>query len=190
MKFWAIVGIKEDWVVKFNEAGRPPAMFDDAATSIVRMIGTSKDPLTFVQTLKSIWAAVKNIWGKIVSVFKGGEDLDVQTPAPRIMSKAREDVTPIVTTTVMKQAKKGQIDGFKIADAVEDALRKPFGKLKNLFSPATAKGTKYEAQASSNVAFITEAITGVLKSQTLPKGFTMDGYTEDGDVESTIRSAA
>lgn len=183
-------GIKEDWVVKFNEAGRPPAMFDDAATSIVRMIGTSKDPLTFVQTLKSIWAAVKNIWGKIVAVFKGGEDLDVQTPAPRIMSKTREDVTPIVTTTVMKQAKKGQIDGFKIADAVEDALRKPFGKLKNLFSPATAKGTKYEGQAASNVTFITEAITGVLKSQTLPKGFSMDGYTEDGDVESTIRSAA
>jgi hypothetical protein len=106
------------------------------------------------------------------------------------MSKTREDLTPIVTTTVMKQAKKGEIDGFKIADAVEDALRKPFGKLKNLFAPATAKGTKYEAQAKSNVVYITEAVAGILKSQTLPKGFTMDGYTEDGDVEASIRSAA
>ena len=178
-------GIKEDWIVKFNEAGRPPAMFDDAANSIVRMIGTSKDPLTFVQTLKSIGAAIKAIWAKIVAVFSGGEDLDVQTPAPRIMSKTREELNPIVTTVVMKQAKSGDIKGFKIAEAVEKAIAKPFSKLKGMFAPATAMGTKYQANAVSNVRFLTEAATQVVRSQTLPKGITLDMVTEDGKVAAT-----
>jgi hypothetical protein len=190
VKLLAPFGIKEDWIIKYNEAGKPPAMFEQAATSIVTMIGTSKDPLTFVQTLKSIGAAIKAIWAKVVSVFGGGEDLDVLTKPTRIMAKTQEEVSPIVATTVAKLAKKGDISGFRIPDAVEDALRKPFAKLKGLFAPQTATGTKYESQAKTNTGLICEGIANVLKMHPMPEGVSMDGYTEDGDIEATIRSAA
>lgn len=190
VKLLAPFGIYEDWIIKFNEAGRPPGMFDDAANSIVRMIGTSKDPLTFVQTLKSIGSAIKAIWGKIVSFFRGGEELDLKTPRPRIIQKTREAVAPVIVSTLTKQAKKGDISGFRLPDAVEDALRKPFASLKNLFAPATAKGTKFESEANGNVQTIALAITTELQMQTLPPGLSIDGYTVDGDVEATVRSAA
>lgn len=190
VKLLAPFGIYEDWIVKFNEAGRPPGMFDEAANSIVRMIGTSKDPLTFLQTLKSIGSAIKAIWGKIVSFFRGGEELDLKTPRPRITQKTRETVAPIIVSTLTKQAKKGDISGFRIPDAIEDALRKPFASLKNLFAPATAKGTKFETDADGNVQTIALAITTELQMQTLPPGLSIDGYTIDGDLEATVRSAA
>jgi hypothetical protein len=178
-------GINAQWVARFNKSGRPPQMFDAAAESIVAMLGTSRDPLTFLQTMKSVKAAIGSFWTKLVSFFGGGEDLDVLTPLPRIAKKTTSDLEPVVRSAVGRQARKGRADAFSIADAVEDAIASPFNRLKGLFSPQTSVGTEYETRAQTNLDQIVAVATQIVQSQPMPEGHSLDAVNESGEVESS-----
>ncbi|MDA3028977.1 MAG: DUF4157 domain-containing protein [Actinomycetota bacterium] len=194
-------GLRVDKVQQYIDSGGNPQLFDEMANSIVRYIGSSPDPLTWYESLRGIGLALGSAAKKGGRVIAGVATLglselfirtfgkkpptvtlDVLSSQKEIIGAVDTAIRPLLTSTMLKNAKGGVTTVEAIKKALEKVLENPVKQLRAMFNPGDAKGTNYAGKAAENDRHVIEYVGILLKAMTYPPGIHCQGYDHDGKV--------